>query len=106
MYASSPIQDVRRLRKGILSTSQGSTQLLDNGNVFMGWGSEPYISEHTEDGTPNMQGQFGAQNVSMSYRAFKADWVGTPDSTPALCSAAESVPHPPLSTSLGTAPPR
>ena len=46
--------------KGILPTSQGSIQLLDNGNGFMGWRSEPYISEHTEDGTLIMQGQFGA----------------------------------------------
>ena len=38
-----------------------------------------------------MQGQFGAQNVSMSYRAFKADWVATPDSIPALWSAAGNV---------------
>lgn len=77
--------------KAIQSSSQGSMQLLENGNIFMGWGSEPYISEHTADGTLVMQGQFGAENVSMSYRAFKADWVGTPDSTPALWSAAGSV---------------
>jgi hypothetical protein len=76
--------------KAVLSTSQGSMQLLDNGNVFMGWGSESYISEHAADGTLVMQGQFGAENVSMSYRAFKADWVGAPDSTPALWAAAGS----------------
>lgn len=74
----------------VLSTSQGSTQLLNNTNVFIGWGSEPYIAEFTEDGTLIMQGQFGAQNVSMSYRAFKADWVGHPDSTPALWSESTS----------------
>ena len=65
-------------------------QLLDNTNVFLGWGSEPYISEFTADGTLVMQGQFGAENVSMSYRAFKADWVGNPDSTPALWSESTS----------------
>jgi hypothetical protein len=28
-----------------LATSQGNAQLLPDGNVFVGWGSEPYISE-------------------------------------------------------------
>lgn len=76
--------------QAVLTTSQGSTQLLDNTNVFMGWGSEPYISEFTANGTLVMQGQFGAENVSMSYRAFKANWTGTPDSTPALWSDSTS----------------
>lgn len=59
--------------RGILSTSQGSTQLLENGNIYMGWGSQPYVSEHTANGKLIMRRQFGAKNVSMSYRAFKAD---------------------------------
>ena len=74
----------------VLSTSQGNTQILENSNVFLGWGSEPYISEFTADGTLVMQGQFGAENASMSYRAFKADWVGNPDSTPAMWLQANS----------------
>ena len=30
---------------GVLAGSQGSTQVLPNGNVFQGWGQVPYFSE-------------------------------------------------------------
>lgn len=76
--------------KAILSTSQGSAQLLDNSNVFVGWGAEPYISEFTQDGTLVMQAQFGVANAAQNYRASKANWVGNPDSTPAIWSYASS----------------
>lgn len=58
---------------GILTTSQGNTQLLSNTNVFMGWGSRPYMAEFTEDGTCIMMGQYGANvnPAAMSYRIFK-----------------------------------
>jgi len=58
-----------------LSTSQGSTQIFDNGNVFIGWGELPYISEHTANGRLVMQGQFGADDAASSYRAFKGNWL-------------------------------
>jgi hypothetical protein len=73
-----------------LAKGLGSIQLLENTNVFIGWGNHPYISEHTADGTVVMQGQFGVENLAFSYRAFKADWVGAPNSTPALWSAADN----------------
>lgn len=83
---------------GILTTSQGDTQLLSNTNVFMGWGSRPYMAEFTEDGTCIMMGQYGpdVNSAAMSYRIFKIDyfkidyndWVGNPDSTPVLWATA------------------
>jgi len=33
------------------SSSMGSVQVLPNGNIFVGWGAEPYVSEFTPDGT-------------------------------------------------------
>jgi hypothetical protein len=78
----------------VTATSQGSMQVLDNGNSFIGWGELPYISEHTADGKLVMQGQFGAENAASSYRAFKANWTGTPDSTPALWSFSNSTSSP------------
>jgi len=77
-----------------IATSQGSTQVLNNSNVFVGWGVIPYISEHTENGTLIMQGQFGADSAASSYRAFKANWTGTPDSTPALWTYANTTSSP------------
>lgn len=39
--------------ESLLSPSQGSTQVLDNGNVFVGWGKKPYASKFTAaSGTP------------------------------------------------------
>jgi Arylsulfotransferase (ASST) len=34
----------------LLCTSQGNVQVLPNGNVFVGWGSEPFFSEYSKDG--------------------------------------------------------
>src|SRR6202044_2328424 len=36
---------------GILAGSQGSMQLLANGNVFVGWGEVPRVSEFTRSGS-------------------------------------------------------
>lgn len=79
---------------GVLSTSQGSMDVLSNGNVFMGFGSEPYVAEFAPDGEKVMIGQFGASHfIAENYRAFKVDydsWHGFPDSTPALWMYANS----------------
>lgn len=76
----------------VSSTSQGDTQILDNGNIFMGWGSQPFYSEFSSDGTLLMQAQFGSivPGLAQNYRAFKANWTGNPDSTPAIWSTANS----------------
>ncbi|KIM93788.1 hypothetical protein OIDMADRAFT_46157 [Oidiodendron maius Zn] len=74
-----------------VTTAEGSTQVLSNTNVFIGWGSQPEISEFTESSQCIMHGAFGALNVASSYRAFKiSEWVGRPDSTPAVWSYANS----------------
>src|SRR5215212_8262664 len=33
-----------------LATSQGNMQVLSNGNVFVGWGTEPFTSEYSKEG--------------------------------------------------------
>ena len=65
-----------------ISASQGNTQLLPNGNVFCGWGSNAYISEYLHDGTAVMEGHF-ATTGSMHYRAFKFNFTAQPTDTPA-----------------------
>ena len=83
---------------GVISSSQGSVQplnSLNSSNVFIGWGAQPYISEFTEDGECIMLAQFGANNsLADNYRAFKVDWLGDPDSTPALWTFANSTETP------------
>ncbi|KAJ6006975.1 ASST-domain-containing protein [Penicillium canescens] len=75
--------------EGLRSTSQGNTQILSNGNAFIGWGSNRSFSEHTADGTPVYFATL-IDNDSMNYRAFKYNWTATPSDPPALTAQAPS----------------
>jgi hypothetical protein len=65
-----------------LASTQGSVQVLPNGNVFVGWGSKPYFSEYTPSGTQLFSGSFVAPVAS--YRAFRSKWDGKPLQPPAI----------------------
>ena len=66
----------------ILSGSQGSVQLLPNGNVFVGWGESPYVSEFDQSGKLVFDARLGSQYEC--YRAFRLPWTGHPAVAPAL----------------------
>lgn len=68
------------------SFSQGSMQVLDNGNVFMGWGNRAYVSEHSADGTPIYWAHFSGSVES--FRAWKFPWKGYPTTKPKVVSYA------------------
>ncbi|CAI7616629.1 unnamed protein product [Penicillium discolor] len=74
---------------GLRSTSQGNTQVLSNGNVFIGWGSIPSFSEHTADGAPVYYATLTNPD-SMNYRAFKYNWTATPSDPPDFTAQAPS----------------
>jgi EmrB/QacA subfamily drug resistance transporter len=59
----------------------GDTQTLPNGNVFVGWGSEPYFSEYSRSGRLLYEGELPGPNLT--YRATLEPWVGLPTSLPA-----------------------
>ncbi|KAI0973627.1 Arylsulfotransferase-domain-containing protein [Xylaria arbuscula] len=70
---------------GMLSQSQGSVEVLDDGNVFVGWGRNPSFTEHTPDGETVLSVQFSpwrsvatADQGLDNYRAFRMDWKATP----------------------------
>jgi hypothetical protein len=67
--------------EGLLSTSQGNTQILNNGGTFHSWGNQPYLSEHSANGTAVFTAQFAAVDSAQNYRAFSADWDSTPQTT-------------------------
>jgi hypothetical protein len=67
---------------GILAGSQGSVQLLANGNVFVGWGEAPHVSEFDRSGRMLFDAILGEHYES--YRAFRLPWTGRPAETPAL----------------------
>jgi len=66
----------------ILSGSQGSVQLLSNGNVFVGWGETPRVSEFDRCGRVLFDALLGKGYEC--YRAFRLPWSGQPAETPAI----------------------
>jgi hypothetical protein len=65
------------------AASMGSTELLNGGNVFVGWGSSPYFSEYTPGGTQIFGGAF--HSPVDSYRAYRfSNFVGQPLGPPAI----------------------
>jgi hypothetical protein len=66
----------------ILSGSQGSVQLLGNGNVFVGWGEVPHVSEFNRSGQMLFDAILGTSYES--YRAFRMPWRGLPAQAPAV----------------------
>ena len=67
---------------GFYAGTLGSVQLMPKGNVFVGWGTQPYFTEFAADGKQLMFGQLplGVR----SYRAFLVDLVGAPADKPAI----------------------
>ncbi|NEE14182.1 hypothetical protein G3M58_47950 [Streptomyces sp. SID7499] len=72
---------------GLLSTSQGSMQLLPNGNVLVGWGSHGYYTEYADSGEVLMNASFKDPLVN-SYRALRFPWHGRPTDSPAVAGRA------------------
>jgi len=75
--------------EGLLATSQGNAQLLPDADVFVGWGSQPFISEFSYDGELLLNARFPPDGES--YRAFRFPWSGQPTDEPAV--AVERGPH-------------
>jgi arylsulfotransferase ASST len=70
---------------GILAGSQGSTQLLENGNVFVGWGEVGRVSEFDHEGRIVFDAILGEKYEC--YRAFRLPWTATPAEAPAIALA-------------------
>ena len=64
----------------LTSGTQGSVQKLDNGNVFIEWGSQGYFSEFTAGGKMLYDGRIARGQDS--YRGYRSEWVGRPTSKP------------------------
>jgi arylsulfotransferase ASST len=74
----------RRLRAPFM----GNAQLLRNGNVVVGWGALPYVTEFHRNGDVRFDARLPAGG--MNYRAFRLPWVGRPREPPRLVSQRES----------------
>jgi hypothetical protein len=66
--------------EGISADYMGDTQPLADGNVFVGWGAEPYLSEFSRSGKLLFEGEF--PRPDLSYRTTLEPWVGEPLGSP------------------------
>jgi hypothetical protein len=72
----------------ILAGSQGSMQVLGNGNVFVGWGEVPRVSEFHHSGRLVFDALLGKDY--QSYRAFRLPWTGLPAQAPAIALSGDA----------------
>lgn len=69
--------------RGITAAMFGSVSLSPNGDRFVGWGSARGMSQFNPSGHLVYDAEFGNDNALIgSYRAFKAPWVGRPNTKP------------------------
>lgn len=61
---------------GMHSPYQANMQTLENGNVFIGWGSGPRCSEFTHEGEMIFDMRYQA---GVSYRGYRVNWQGFPN---------------------------
>ncbi len=82
--ASRKVTVVRQLdhKPKLLATYEGSVQTLPHGNIFVGWGAAPYVTEYNRRGREIYDGHFVDGNSS--YRAYRFAWSAQPTTAPAL----------------------
>ena len=71
--------------KKLVAGSQGNMQTLPNGDRFVGWGSEPNLTEFSPDGRVLFDAVLAAPDTS--YRAYRFAWSGTPTGKPAIATS-------------------
>jgi Arylsulfotransferase (ASST) len=67
---------------GLFANSQGNVQVLPDGNVLVGWGAQPYVSEFTAGGELIFDARFAPGYIS--YRAYRMPWAARPPGAPAV----------------------
>jgi hypothetical protein len=67
---------------------EGGLQALPDGDVFMGWGSEPAFSEDNASGQQIFDAHFNKPIAS--YRAYRFTWDAQPPTSPALTASANA----------------
>lgn len=76
--------DEYRAPDNITAVRKGGMHYLDNGNVLLGYGSEPGFTEFDPNGTILWDVRFGPvmkhmdRKTADNYRTYKLDWIGTP----------------------------
>ncbi|KAH6660662.1 ASST-domain-containing protein [Truncatella angustata] len=71
----------------ILAFSQGSTQILPNGNALVNWGSANQVTEFNSNGEVLFHAFLESgvrQQNTQNYRAFRGNWTGYSPESPAV----------------------
>lgn len=68
----------------LVAGTQANYRLLPNGNRFIGWGQQPFISEHSKAGRLLLSLRF--PDPGSSYRAYRYRWKGRPTGRPAIAA--------------------
>jgi hypothetical protein len=66
----------------LLAASQGNAQTLPDGNLLIGWGGVPQISEYTQSGSLLFDAHLPYPMIF--YRAYRHPWKGQPATPPAI----------------------
>lgn len=69
-------------RPSLLAGAMGSMQVMNDGRVLVGWGTNPDFTEFSRDGKVLVDAQMPAD--SPSYRTFRSEWTGEPSGHPAI----------------------
>jgi hypothetical protein len=69
----------------LLANFEGNDQLLPNGDSFVGWGQQPYVTEFDPKGLTLFDAKFLGANPG--YRAYRLPWSGSPAAIPALATS-------------------
>ena len=77
---------------GGFAPRRGNYQVLDNGNIFMGWSEQATQSEHTPDGKLIMEATFKTDWLG-TYRNYKFPFVGHPIEPPVAVAQAYATPN-------------
>jgi hypothetical protein len=80
--------------KRLLTPFEGNAQFLPNGNVMVGWGAQPYLSEFAPGGALLFDVYFGDGKPpgkdADTYRAYRFPWRGRPTDPPVVVVAGDT----------------
>jgi hypothetical protein len=78
----------------LLAPFEGNAQFLTNGDVVVGWGAQPYVSELSHSGALLFDAYFGHGKPpgedADSYRAYRFAWRGHPTDRPVVVVAGDA----------------
>jgi hypothetical protein len=77
---------MQRTLYDLVAGTQGNMHLQANGNALIGWGQQPFFSEHDKNGNLLLSIRFPDPDIS--YRAYRFAWTGHPSARPSVAARA------------------